>query len=209
MRRLFSKMKLFSRVLLVSSFIAPSLFAKPVLLSIGDSLTFGLGVPPDKTWPHLLENKLKADGFKDAKVTNAGSSGATTAVGLSTLKFHLKRSKPDLIIYALGANDGLRAIDTETTYKNVSAAISEIQKAGIKVILLGMKAPPNYGEKFPKDYEKVFSRVASEKKIPFVPFLLEGVAGEPSLNQSDGIHPNEKGYEKIVTHIYPSIKSQL
>ena len=195
--------------LLALIFMAQTAHAKPVLLSIGDSLTFGLGVPPEKTWPQLLEKKLNADGFKEAKVINAGSSGATTAVGLSTLKFHLKRSKPDLIIFALGANDGLRAIDTETTYKNVSAAISEIQKAGIKVLLLGMKAPPNYGDKFPKDYEKVFSRVASEKKIPFVPFLLEGVAGDPKLNQPDGIHPNEKGYEIIVEHIYPSVKSLL
>ncbi|RZA24646.1 MAG: arylesterase [Proteobacteria bacterium] len=197
------------RIIMLSLFIAPSLQAKPVLLSIGDSLTFGLGVNSDKTWPNLLQNKLRADGFKTAEVINAGSSGATTAVGLSTLKFHLKRSKPDLIIYALGANDGLRAIDTETTYKNVSAAIAEIQKAGIKVLLIGMKAPPNYGEKFPKDYEKVFSRVASEKKIPFIPFLLEGVAGDPTLNQADGIHPNDKGYETIIEKIYPSIKAQL
>ena len=200
---------LFIKTLLVTFFIAPSLQAKPLLLSIGDSLTFGLGVDSDKTWPYLLEKKLQTEGFKDARVINAGSSGATTAVGLSTLKFHLKRSKPDLIIYALGANDGLRAINPDTTYKNISDAIAEIQKAGIKVLLLGMKAPPNYGEKFPKDYEKVFSRVAAEKKIPFVPFLLEGVAGDPSLNQADGIHPNDKGYEKIVQQIYPSIKAQL
>ena len=200
---------LFIKTLLATFFIAPSLQAKPLLLSIGDSLTFGLGVESDKTWPHLLEKRLHTEGFKEARVINAGSSGATTAVGLSTLKFHLKRSKPDLIIYALGANDGLRAINPETTYKNISAAIVEIQKAGIKVLLLGMKAPPNYGEKFPKDYEKVFSRVAAEKKIPFVPFLLEGVAGDPSLNQADGIHPNDKGYEKIVQQIYPSIKAQL
>lgn len=188
---------------------APSISAKPVILSIGDSLTFGLGVPAEKTWPQLLQNKLQADGMKDAKVINAGSSGATTAFGLSSLKFHLKRTQPDLIIYALGANDGLRAIDTETTYKNISAAIAEIQKAKIKVIMLGMKAPPNYGEKFPKDFEKVFSRVAAEKKIPFVPFLLDGVAGDNSLNQADGIHPNEKGYVIITDRIYPMIKGQL
>lgn len=195
--------------LLLSSFIAPSLLAKPVLLSIGDSLTFGLGVPAEKTWPQLLEKKLKAEGYKDAEVINAGSSGATTAVGPKTFRFQLKRGKPDLVIYALGANDGLRALDTESTYKNISAAIKDIQKEGIKVILLGMKAPPNYGPKFPKDYEKVFQRVAEENKIPFVPFLLEGVAGDPALNQADGIHPNEKGYEKIVAHIYPIIKAQL
>jgi len=188
---------------------APSLAAKPVILSIGDSLTFGLGVPAEKTWPHLLQNKLQAEGMKDAKVINAGSSGATTAVGLSTLRFHLKRSKPDLIIYALGANDGLRGINTETTYKNISAAIEEIQKSNVKVLLLGMKAPPNYGEKFPKDFEKTFARVAAERKIPIVPFFLEGVAGDDKLNQPDGIHPNEKGYEIVTNRIYPVIKGQL
>ena len=190
-------------------FFASPLLAKPVILSIGDSLTFGLGVPMEKTWPQLLQNKLQSDGMKEAQVINAGSSGATTAFGLSTLRFHLKRTKPDLIIYALGANDGLRAIDTETTYRNISQAIDEIQKTKIKVLLLGMKAPPNYGEKFPKDFEKIFSRVAIEKKIPFIPFFLEGVAGDPQLNQGDGIHPNEKGYEKVIASIYPVIKGLL
>lgn len=188
---------------------APSLSAKPVILSIGDSLTFGLGVPAEKTWPQLLQNKLQADGMKDAKVINAGSSGATTAFGLTAVRFQLKRSQPDLIVYALGANDGLRAIDTETTYRNISQTIEVIQKAKVKVLLLGMKAPPNYGETFPKDFEKIFARVAAEKKIPFIPFLLEGVAGDSKLNQADGIHPNEKGYEIITQRIYPVIKGQL
>lgn len=201
-------MTLLSNLMLFLLF-APSIQAKPVLLSIGDSLTFGLGVAPDKSWPHLVEAKLRADGFKDAEVINAGSSGATTAVGQKTFKFQLKRGKPDLVIYALGANDGLRALDPETTYKNISTTIKAIQKEGIKVLLLGMKAPPNYGPKFPIAYEKVFSRVAEENKIPFIPFLLEGVAGVPALNQADGIHPNEKGYEKIASNIYSEIKAQL
>ncbi len=188
---------------------APSLWAKPVILSIGDSLTFGLGVPEDKTWPQLLQNKLQADGMKESKVINAGSSGATTAFGLTAVKFQLKHNRPDLIIYALGANDGLRGISTETSYRNISLAIDEIQKAKVKVLLLGMKAPPNYGEKFPKDFEKIFARVAAEKKIPFIPFFLDGVAGEPKLNQPDGIHPNEKGYEVITSRLYPVIKGQL
>ncbi|MBC7532228.1 MAG: arylesterase [Oligoflexus sp.] len=188
---------------------ASSLSAKPVILSIGDSLTFGLGVAEDKTWPRLLQNKLQADGMKEAKVINAGSSGATTAFGLTAVRFQLKHNQPDLIIYALGANDGLRAISPDTTYRNILQTIEEIQKAKVKVILLGMKAPPNYGEKFPKDFEKIFARVASEKKIPFIPFFLEGVAGDSKLNQADGIHPNEKGYEVITGRMYPVIKGQL
>lgn len=189
--------------------IASPLAAKPVILSVGDSLTFGLGVPADKTWPALLEAKLKADGYPGVKVINAGSSGATTAFGVSTLKFHLKRGKPDLIIYALGANDGLRGIDPATTQKNLSTAMEMIQAQGVKVLLLGMKAPPNYGEKFPKDFESSFVKVKDKYKPAFVPFFLEGVAGKPELNQADGIHPNEKGYEQVLSLIYPKVKELL
>lgn len=189
--------------------IASPLAAKPVILSVGDSLTFGLGVPADKTWPALLEAKLKADGYPGVKVINAGSSGATTAFGVSTLKFHLKRGKPDLIIYALGANDGLRGIDPATTQKNLSTAMELIQAQGVKVLLLGMKAPPNYGEKFPKDFESSFIKVKDKYKPAFVPFFLEGVAGKAELNQADGIHPNEKGYEQVLALIYPKVKELL
>lgn len=189
--------------------IASPLAAKPVILSVGDSLTFGLGVPADKTWPALLEARLKTDGYPGVKVINAGSSGATTAFGVSTLKFHLKRGKPDLIIYALGANDGLRGIDPATTEKNLSTAMELIQAQGVKVLLLGMKAPPNYGEKFPKDFESSFVKVKDKYKPAFVPFFLEGVAGKPELNQADGIHPNEKGYEQVLSLIYPKVKELL
>lgn len=183
--------------------------AKPVILSVGDSLTFGLGVPPEKTWPSILEAKLRTDGFPEVKVINAGSSGATTAFGISTLKFHLKRSQPDLVIYALGANDGLRGIDPNTTYKNMQAALEMTKAKGIRVLLLGMKAPPNYGEKFPKDFESSFIKAKNEFKVSFIPFFLEGVAGDKNLNQADGIHPNEKGYEKVLITIYPKVKELL
>ncbi|MDQ3235421.1 MAG: arylesterase [Pseudobdellovibrionaceae bacterium] len=204
---LFRRLSLMISVALAA--IASPLAAKPVILSVGDSLTFGLGVPVDKTWPALLENKLKAEGHPGVKVINAGSSGATTAFGLSTLKFHLKRGKPDLIIYALGANDGLRGIEPATTHKNLSAAMDMIQAQGIKVLLLGMKAPPNYGEKFPKDFESSFTKVKDKYKPSFVPFFLEGIAGKPELTQADGIHPNEKGYEQVLSLIYPKVKELL
>jgi acyl-CoA thioesterase I len=183
--------------------------AKPVILSIGDSLTFGLGVPPEKTWPTLLEKRLAKDGFPGVKVVNAGSSGATTAFGVSSLRFHLKRSQPDLVIYALGANDGLRGLDPKSTYQNLKTAMDMLKGSSSKVLLIGMKAPPNYGEKFPKDFEASFSRIAQEYKLNFLPFLLEGVAGEATMNQADGIHPNEKGYEKILDMIYPKVKELL
>lgn len=196
-------------VLVSAWFFTASLWAKPVILSIGDSLTFGLGVAPEKTWPFLLENKLQKDGFPGAKVVNAGSSGATTAFGLSALQFHLKRGTPDLVVYALGANDGLRGLNPDASYKNVAAALELLKKRNIKVLVLGMKAPPNYGEKFPKDFAITFSKAATQFQVPLVPFFLEGVAGDPKLNQADGIHPNEKGYEKILDTIYPQVKALL
>lgn len=186
-----------------------NLYAKPQILTIGDSLTFGLGVAPEKTWPSLLEAKLKAEGYPGVRVVNAGSSGATTAFGLSSLKFQLKRTKPDLVIYALGANDGLRGLAPASTQENLMKAMELLQKEGVPVLLLGMKAPPNYGEKFPKDFEKSFQAVQAQFKLAFIPFLLEGVAGEAAMNQGDGIHPNEKGYEKILQLIYPQVKKLL
>ncbi len=204
---------LFRRLTLIFSValaaVASPLAAKPVILSVGDSLTFGLGVPADKTWPALLEAKLKSDGHPGVKVINAGSSGATTAFGVSTLKFHLKRGKPDLIIYALGANDGLRGIDPATTHKNLSAAMEMIQAQGVKVLLLGMKAPPNYGEKFPKDFESSFTKVQDKYKPAFIPFFLEGVAGKTEFNQADGTNPNETCYKQVLNLIYPKVKELL
>ncbi len=199
------------RVLIALFFSLFSLLAeaKPVILSLGDSLTFGLGVAPEKTWPVLLENKLRSTGFPEVKVVNAGSSGATTAFGVSAIKFQLKRQKPDIVIYALGANDGLRGIDPAASYKNMAAVMDQLKGSGIKVLLLGMRAPPNYGDKFPKDFASSFEKLAKTYELKFVPFFLEGVAGDPALNQADGIHPNEKGYDKVLDLIYPKVKELL
>lgn len=194
---------------LSAALAGPALFAKPVILSIGDSLTFGLGVPHEKAWPALLQDKLRKDGYPEVQVINAGSSGATTAYGISALRFQLKRIQPDLVIYALGANDGLRGLDPAATYKNMATAMDELKAAKIKVLVLGMKAPPNYGSKFPKEFESNFSKLVDTYKLSFVPFFLEGVAGNAALNQADGIHPNEKGYEKVLALVYPRVKELL
>lgn len=183
--------------------------AQPIILAIGDSLTFGHGVSDKDSWPKKLEAKLAKDGFKSIKIVNAGVSGATTASGMQTLRFHLRRKKPDLIIYALGANDGLRGIRPQATEQNMRQFVKEAKKHGIQILLLGMKAPPNYGEKYPKKFEASFKKVADEEKLSFLPFFLEGVAGEKDLNQADGIHPNEKGYEVITETIYKKVKPLL
>lgn len=188
---------------------APAFAAKPVILSIGDSLTFGLGVSTQKAWPALLQARLRTDGFSEAQVINAGSSGATTAFGVSALRFQLKRIKPDLVIYALGANDALRGLNPKASYKNMATVMEELKKANLKVLVLGMKAPPNYGTKFPKEFEANYAKIADTFSVKLVPFFLDGVAGEPAFNQGDGIHPNERGYEKVLANIYPHVKELL
>ncbi|MFW7379460.1 MAG: arylesterase [Oligoflexus sp.] len=190
-------------------FGAPNILAKPKILALGDSLTFGYEVAAEKTWPALLQKKLKDAGHPEAEVLNAGTSGATTAFGQQTLRFHLRRHKPDLLIYGLGANDGLRGHEPASIEKNIRETIQYAQKQNMKVLLLGMKAPPNYGSEFPEEFEKLFQRIAKDLKIEFLPFYLDGVAGKPELNQPDGIHPNEKGYEIIATNIFNKVKTIL
>jgi len=208
-------MNLFKCILTIWSitlFSTPPLQAdtKPrSILAIGDSLTFGYGVADKDSWPSLLENKLKAKGFSNLSVINAGVSGATTASGLRTLKFHLKKTKPSLMIYALGANDGLRGLDVKSTESNIGSVLDLAKEKKIKVLLLGMKAPPNYGKTFTSSFEQVFTKLAKEYKVAFLPFFLDGVAGRKELNQPDGIHPNAKGYEIISESIIKKVENLL
>jgi acyl-CoA thioesterase-1 len=188
---------------------SPTLLGNPKIIALGDSLTFGYEVEDSQTWPFLLEKKLKESGFPNAEVINAGTSGATTAFGPQTLKFHLKRYTPDLLIYALGANDGLRGLDPKATEENIRKTIQLAKEKKVTVLLLGMKAPPNYGNKFPKDFENTFAKIQKEFDLPFVPFFLDGVAGNPQLNQPDGIHPNAEGYKKITDTIFQKVKGLL
>lgn len=182
------------------SFSVPPSTEEQKILALGDSLTFGYEVDQKNSWPSLLSKKL------GIPVVNGGTAGATSAFGVSTLRFHLKRYKPSLVIYALGANDGLRGIKTEVTKANIKKAVEMCQKKGIKVVLLGMRAPPNYGKKFPKKFASIYPEVASELKVPLMPFFLEGIAGKPEFNQPDGIHPNDKGYQIMAQNIFNFIK---
>jgi acyl-CoA thioesterase-1 len=177
------------------------------LLMLGDSLTEGLGVPRDAAYPALVEKKIKADG-KNWQVINAGISGSTSASGPSRIKWQLK-AKPDLVLLALGANDGLRGFKVKDMEKNLSQTIELVQKEKIPLILAGMMMPPNYGAEYRKDFEQAFKRVAAKYKVPMIPFILDGVAGLPNLNQTDGIHPNEKGHEIVADNVYKVLKSYL
>ena len=181
--------------------------AKSKLVVLGDSLTEGYGVSRLQAYPALLEKKIQADG-KSWSVVNAGISGATSASGPSRMRWQMKM-KPQMVIVALGANDGLRGLSVESTEKNLSQTIEIAQKEKVKVILAGMMLPPNYGAKYTKDFQEIYNRLAKKYQLQNIPFLLDGVAGNPKLNLADGIHPNEKGHEIIAGHVFDAIKGLL
>lgn len=182
--------------------------AKRILI-VGDSLTAGYGVEKSAAYPAQLQKLFEKEWPKSSvEVINAGSSGSTSASAVNRLKWHL-RKKPTHLILALGANDGLRGIKTESTKKNLEAAIDLALKNQIKVYLAGMKLPMNYGEEYRKDFEKIFTDLAKEKKIKAIPFLLKGVGADPKLNLSDGIHPNEEGHKVIARTVFDILKESL
>lgn len=177
------------------------------LLILGDSLTEGYGVAKTEAYPALLEKKIQASG-KNWMVINAGISGSTTASAPSRLKWQLQ-SKPDLLILALGANDGLRGLDLASLEKNLAEAIEMAQKEKIPVVLAGTLLPLNYGADYRKKFAEIYIRLAKKYKIKRIAFLLEGVAGNPKLNLDDGIHPNEKGHQIVASTVYEAIKEFL
>ena len=177
------------------------------LIVLGDSLTEGYGVSKESAFPALLEVLIQKSG-KNWVVINAGISGSTTASGPSRLQWQLK-NKPDMMILALGANDGLRGLPLKETEKNLAKTIELAQKDNVKVIIAGMLLPPNYGEVYRKQFSEMYETLAKKYKTPKIKFLLEGVAGNSKLNQADGVHPNEKGHEVVAEVVFKSIKDQL
>lgn len=173
--------------------------AETNILFLGDSLAEGLGVDENQAFPRLVERNLRSKKI-DVNVINGGISGATTASGVGRLKWHLKK-KTDIIILELGANDGLRGLKIKDTENNLRKIISIAKIKKIKVILVGIMMPPNYGKKYTTEFEMMYKHISASEKIPLVPFLLKDVAGNPKLNQADGIHPNALGHEIIAKNI--------
>ncbi len=197
-----------NRSLVVSAFLFSALaLAETKIIALGDSLTEGYGISEEQAYPALLQDRLSKEGF-NIKIINAGVSGATSASGPSRLKWHLK-AKPSILILALGANDGLRGISSEKMEKNLIETLRIAQKNSMKILFVGMQMPPNYGKKYRDDYQNVFSKIAKKERLEFVPFLLEGVAGNPKLNLPDGIHPNEEGHKVLAETIYKHLKKLL
>jgi acyl-CoA thioesterase-1 len=189
------------------SLVAGEARGDSVIVALGDSLTAGLGVAPDEAYPARLEQRLRREGYP-YRVINAGVSGDTTAGGLRRVDWVL-RSGPEITIVALGANDGLRGQSPQAMRANLEAIVARLQTAGARVLLAGMRLPPNYGAEYTTQFEAVFPAVARSAKIALVPFLLDGVAADPRLNQPDGIHPTAAGHQMIADHLWPYLRPLL
>jgi len=181
--------------------------AERVIVALGDSLTAGLGVAADEAYPARLEARLAREGYT-YRVVNAGVSGDTTAGGLRRVDWVL-RAKPEIAIVALGANDGLRAQSPQTMRENLTAIVKRLQAAGARVLLVGMRLPPNYGADYTNEFQAVFPEVARSTGAAFMPFLLDGVAADTRLNQPDGIHPTAAGYQVIADRLWPYLRPLL
>lgn len=195
-------------VIALSMLVNSAVAAAPIrVLAFGDSLTAGYGLPAADGFVPRLETALKAKGM-DVQVINAGVSGDTTADGLARIDWSLS-DKPDVAILELGANDGLRGLDPKLVYTNLDQILTRFEQAQIPVLFTGMLAPPNFGHDYDQAFADVFRHLAERHKVRFYPFFLDGVAGQPQLNQADGLHPNRDGVHIIVEKLTPEVEKLL
>jgi acyl-CoA thioesterase I len=180
---------------------------RPTIVAFGDSLTAGFGVAPEESYPAQLQRRLDEAGYR-YRVVNAGLSGETTAGGLRRVDWILK-GRPSIVILELGANDGLRGFHPAQIRANLEGIIAKLQARGVKVLLTGMKLPPNYGREYTSRFMALFPEVARKYGLTYLPFFLEGVGAQPTLNQPDGIHPTGAGYRIIVDHLLPVLEPLL
>ena len=182
----------------------------PVILVLGDSLSAGYGIPVEKGWVSLLQRRLVERGFP-YRVVNASISGDTTSGGLSRLPAALELHRPAIVVLELGANDGLRGQPPMAMSRNLSRMIERSQQAGARVLLAEMRIPPNYGPLYAQKFQATFGELAQHYAIPLIPFLLDGVAGNPALIQDDGLHPRAEAQPRILDNVWavlePTLKS--
>jgi acyl-CoA thioesterase-1 len=185
--------------------------AAPTVLVLGDSLSAAYGIPRESGWVALLQQKLAQQKLTNGNVAvvNASISGETTDGGLYRLPALLQKHKPALVIIELGANDGLRGFQIHRLRDNLEQLIRLSQGSGAKVLLVGIKIPPNYGLRYTSDFYESYTLLASEYKIPLVPFLLEGVATDPELMQDDRLHPRAEAQAKIMNNVWPHLFRML
>lgn len=193
-------------ILWAESVKTPSALSKTLVI-MGDSLTEGYGVARESSYPFLLEKKI-SEHQKKWKIVNSGIGGSTSASAPGRVNWVLK-SKPDLVILFLGGNDALRGLPPQQMQSNLDRALQNLKEHKVKTVLVEMWAPPNYGEKYTKEFRSVFENLHKKYQLEFVSFPLGGIAGQKNLNQADGIHPNEKGHIFLADEIYKKIKHLL
>jgi acyl-CoA thioesterase-1 len=194
-------------ILIVASVSAKA--DSPAILLFGDSISAGYGIGRvDQGWAALLQAKLRNEGY-GYQVVNASISGETTAGGLARLPRALALHHPRIVIIELGGNDGLRALPIAQMRDNLAQMVKLSTAAGARVLLLGMRIPPNYGPEYTEQFHQVFSDLAREESLPLVPFLLNDIALTPGLMQADGFHPNELGQPKLLDNVWPALKPML
>ena len=180
----------------------------PRIIFLGDSLTAGLGLAIDRSFPALIEARLKAAGY-GYSVVNAGVSGDTSAGGFRRLEWALGEGDARILVVALGGNDGLRGLPPPALQKNLAAIIEAGKRRNLIVLLAGMEAPPNYGAEYTAAFRQTFLDLARTHDVTLIPFLLQGVAGDATLNQADGIHPNERGARVVADLVWDALEPAL
>jgi acyl-CoA thioesterase-1 len=181
---------------------------RPKIVAFGDSLTAGFGLLEKESYPYLLQQKLAADGF-DLEVINAGVSGDTTLGGLERIDWVLEMENIKILILELGANDLMRGVPPAKVKSNLDTMIRKAKAKNVRVLLCGMLAPPGGGTDYSRDFINLFPDLATEHKLDFLPFLLDGIAMKKELNQADGIHPNAEGERLMTENVYKALKPML
>jgi acyl-CoA thioesterase I len=178
------------------------------ILVFGDSLSAAHGIRPEQGWVALLAQRLQTQGYGYA-VVNASVSGETSSGGLERLPRALELNKPEVLVLELGANDGLRGLPLATTRQNLTRMLELAQASGARVLLLGIRLPPNYGPRYTDEFAQMFPQLAQQFHVPLLPFLLDKVALNPALMQDDGLHPNANGEPAVLNNVWPTLQPLL
>ena len=192
-----------------SALFAPAARSEsPTILVLGDSLSAAYGIRLEQGWVALLQGRLKAEGYGH-RVVNASSSGETTGGALARLPRALERHRPAIVVIELGGNDGLRGLPLAEVRSNFESLVRLSRAAGARVLLVGMRIPPNYGPAYTKGFHQLYAELAGEHQLPLVPFFLDGIALDDSLMQEDGLHPNAAAQPRLLEQVWPQLRSLL
>jgi acyl-CoA thioesterase-1 len=195
-------------LLLILHAVAADGADKPTVLVLGDSLSAGYGIDVDQSWTALLQSRLKAQGYEH-RVVNASISGETTEGGASRIASALAEFAPEVVVLALGGNDGLRGFPADRIKANLLRIVDAAESRGAAVVLLGIRIPSNYGPRYTRAFEDVYRELALERDLPWIEFFMEGVALNEDLMQDDGIHPNEQAQPVLLDNAWPVIRQAL